>query len=1263
MIHNIERDLFAKLLPREGTVVNVGDAGAEIIQVVGELLPGLMIRDVKAPLDLDEFSARERIRRFSLLNLDIQGEELKSLRSATQLLRREQIDLIRFTHGPGFGAAGTNLYELFAFLVPFRYRLFKILPGKLEEKREILPSDESQPPSAFLAVAPRLASGTIGVTSILDIPQLFAAGGIIPRGVIHVGAHLGEERELYRKIGFQKVIFIEANPELAGRLKTNMAGDPAVQVINCAISDLDGATTLHVTSMDQSSSILPLKRHRDYYPMIEETSRVEVMSRRLETLLMELKQSPADFNFLHLDIQGAELRALRGAAGLLKHFDAIVSEVNFEELYEGCGLIEELDDLLESHNFHRRALACPYHPSWGDAFYVRAGAGSRSRTQHVLSMSSLGVNGRFANQIFQYAFLCILANHHGMVVQTPPWIGQKLFGHADAAPTAGLPQCAEGRDLVEGVFPAALFDAATGNLDLWGYFQYDTAHYAPYRDFFRSLFQPAPMVEEPLRRAVERLRADGRTVVGLHLRRGDYGYRQFFIAPNAWYLDLLRRIWPTLTHPVLFIASDEPEKVLPDFKDFNPVTSADFGLALPDAPFYPDFYLMTQCDVLCIANSSFSFAAAMLNERASAFYRPHQGLNRLLPFDPWNSPPLLNCELRLPLSTTLSGSAPKLPQQDAVRAAAARFSASTLDAAASQTLQDFRRVLAEHFINSPLEQLQPSYVSAAATLGSAILALSDLPTISRDMPFVQTLLDGLGAEATIDPRRLLAITLYRRACDLPLPASIDFVPAWFQEIYFQYVFIQPQVFGQIGDVDRYYQFLKRWVDYLREGLSAPVNDQTNRLRSAVAQFAQFNNFVPLYFCSENLKTILSDRADLIEHALRDRGHKIDFVLPPRPADRQRIRVGILAKAFSPGTETFHTLPHYEHLDRARIEVILFTLLTDNNPLEQYCRGRADRMVHLTGDLAQQVAALRAEDLDVLVVGSNVTAQTTDVALLAMHRVARAQMTLFSSPATSGIRNMDFFVSGKWSERDDAQDQYREQLIRLDGAGFCFSYDALQAQAVGRPTRQNGNIPEDAVVFASGANFFKIIPELIECWKKILAAVPNSILLLYPFGAAWASSYSQAPLIEQLNKAFAREGRENRRLIIMKALPNRATVKEVLKLVDVYLDSIRHAGGHSLIDPLEVGLPPVTIEGEFLRSRHGAAILRSIQAADLIAVDEADYIRRAIELGNDAALRRKWREHINTAMKAGAPFLDSRAFGAQMTEIYPRLLERRLSAFA
>jgi hypothetical protein len=141
--------------------------------------------------------------------------------------------------------------------------------------------------------------------------------------------------------------------------------------------------------------------------------------------------------------------------------------------------------------------------------------------------------------------------------------------------------------------------------------------------------------------------------VGLHLRRGDFGDAPYWPAPNEWYLEYLRELWPTLEHPVLFIASDESEKVIEDFAEYSPVTCEDLGLSLDGAPFYPDFYLLSQCDILAISNSTFSFAAAMLNERATIFRRPDFKQKMLIAFDPWKSHPILHRELGKPISQSI----------------------------------------------------------------------------------------------------------------------------------------------------------------------------------------------------------------------------------------------------------------------------------------------------------------------------------------------------------------------------------------------------------------------------------------------------------------------------------------------------------------------------------------------------------------------------------------------------------------------------------
>jgi hypothetical protein len=258
----------------------------------------------------------------------------------------------------------------------------------------------------------------------------------------------------------------------------------------------------------------------------------------------------------------------------------------------------------------------------------------------LITMRSLGTNGRFGNQLFQYAFLKHYARKHSLHVQTPAWIGQTLFGCGDppisrVLPT--IPDWVNGRDASLFVNTRRVFR----NVNIWGWFQYHTSFYAPDREFFRALFRPVPAIAGPLDTAARRLRESGATIIGMHVRRGDFGYGYFYRTPTQWYLAWLERHWRTFSKPLLFIATDEPQSILPFFAAFNPVTTADLGLELPLADFYPDFYLLSKCDVAVISNSTFSVAACLLNETGSMFYRPSLAAPGFVRFDPWNSDVLL----------------------------------------------------------------------------------------------------------------------------------------------------------------------------------------------------------------------------------------------------------------------------------------------------------------------------------------------------------------------------------------------------------------------------------------------------------------------------------------------------------------------------------------------------------------------------------------------------------------------------------------------
>jgi Predicted O-linked N-acetylglucosamine transferase, SPINDLY family len=107
----------------------------------------------------------------------------------------------------------------------------------------------------------------------------------------------------------------------------------------------------------------------------------------------------------------------------------------------------------------------------------------------------------------------------------------------------------------------------------------------------------------------------------------------------------------------------------------------------------------------------------------------------------------------------------------------------------------------------------------------------------------------------------------------------------------------------------------------------------------------------------------------------------------------------------------------------------------------------------------------------------------------------------STPATTGTRNIDYFMAGDLTLPAGAAAEFREKLITLKGSGVCLSYTVGSAPARVEPTRRSWGATDESVVFMSGAQAFTIIPEVRETWAKIIAAVPNSILVLYPFSSA------------------------------------------------------------------------------------------------------------------------------------------------------------------
>lgn len=191
------------------------------------------------------------------------------------------------------------------------------------------------------------------------------------KGVIHIGAHLGEEVKVYKENKINQVIWIEGNPNLISPLKDNVSEYPNNFVYNLLASDsADQAIEFKITNGTQSSSIFELENHKIHHPKIKVSEVLSLTTKRMDQFINNSIHNISDFNFLNLDIQGAEYNALVGFGDLLKQVDYIYVEVNISPLYKDIKLLSDIDLYLSKFNFERKELSLTEY-GWGDAFYVR----------------------------------------------------------------------------------------------------------------------------------------------------------------------------------------------------------------------------------------------------------------------------------------------------------------------------------------------------------------------------------------------------------------------------------------------------------------------------------------------------------------------------------------------------------------------------------------------------------------------------------------------------------------------------------------------------------------------------------------------------------------------------------------------------------------------------------------------------------------------------------------------------------------------------
>lgn len=205
---------------------------------------------------------------------------------------------------------------------------------------------------------------------LINFEQLIRfIGHINIKGALHIGAHDCEELDFYAKLGLgpNDICWIDALNEKVEKNKEKGISN----IYQAVVTDKDDDTVeFNVSNNGQSSSIFDFGTHALYHDCYFESKRT-LKTSRIDTLFKKYNWPDEKYNFWNLDIQGAELLALKGAGQCLKNVDVIYVEINTEQVYKGCPHVTEIDSYLASYGFSRILTSMWKAENWGDAVYIR----------------------------------------------------------------------------------------------------------------------------------------------------------------------------------------------------------------------------------------------------------------------------------------------------------------------------------------------------------------------------------------------------------------------------------------------------------------------------------------------------------------------------------------------------------------------------------------------------------------------------------------------------------------------------------------------------------------------------------------------------------------------------------------------------------------------------------------------------------------------------------------------------------------------------
>lgn len=441
-----------------------------------------------------------------------------------------------------------------------------------------------------------------------------------------------------------------------------------------------------------------------------------------------------------------------------------------------------------------------------------------------------------------------------------------------------------------------------------------------------------------------------------------------------------------------------------------------------------------------------------------------------------------------------------------------------------------------------------------------------------------------------------AIDLYRRAQAIGRDDAIAV----------RIAMMVPAVMQSREEILRYRRNYEKSVDDLLKG-GVTIKDPVNEIGRASFYFA---------YHGMNDRLIQKKTAAFYENTCPSLLFQAPHCCADRGCPDGKIRIGFVSRHLKNHTVGKYVRGIIANLSRKLFHVVVFTFPEGPDEISLSIQANADKVVKLPTRLERARGDIAQERPDILFYPDIGMEPMTY--FLAYARLAPVQCCFYGHPVTTGIPNIDYFISHEDCEVEGAEDHYSETLVRLP-THVAYTYYYRPGVGETFKKRRDYGLPEDIHIYFCPQSLFKLHPDFDAIAAKILRGDPKGILLL--------AHGEHVHWVKLIRERFARTGPELLERTVFLPKQSYSDYLGLVSLSDVILDTPHFNGGATTFDALAVGAPVVTLPGQFMRGRQTYSLYKRMGIMSCVAHSIDEYVDIALSLAGDISLRQAVKEAI------------------------------------